>query len=75
MELELCPFCGRQAIRMQHPGLPEDKANNVREDALMGLWYVGCPEIKLEDNKCEVHPAACWYARLSDAEKEWNTRS
>lgn len=73
-ELEVCPFCARPAIRTQHPGLPENKALGQIEGALMGLWYVGCPEIELDDNKCEVHPGACWYARLSDAEDAWNTR-
>jgi len=79
-ELKDCPFCGQKAIRVQHVGQwekyqPEPK-KFTNNGAMHGLWYVGCPSSFFEGcvDVCEVHPSASWYAKLEDAEREWNTR-
>lgn len=77
-ELKPCPFCGQHAIRAQNAGhnwdVREDSHTNI--GACYGTWYVGCPSgvYSSLETKCEIHPAACWYAELGDAEHEWNKR-
>jgi len=76
-KLRPCPFCGRQAIIVRHPG-----NWNVRppyqKGGMHGTWYVGCSYPFFEeiddDPSCEVAPAAKWYANLEMAIKAWNKK-
>lgn len=78
-ELNLCPFCGGHAIRVQHPGTnwdgKRDKGINI--GAGHGLWYVGCPHNFFETmvEHCEICPSASWNVNLEDAENDWNKRT
>ena len=79
IELKPCPFCGRQATIVMHPGENWDgKAPNyVNIGAGHRTWYVGCsyPFFESIDSKprCEMIPHS-WYANLEDAVREWNKR-
>ena len=80
MEVELkdCPFCGGKAVRVQNPGDNWDgKKGKIYNIGMHhGLWYVGCPSTFFEGlvSDCEIHPSAKWYAKIEDAEREWNKR-
>lgn len=79
IELEPCPFCGRQAIIQSHPGYNWNGAEeHVNVGAMHGLWYVGCSYEAfpgLDDTPwCHIKPAACWYASLIEAIEHWNRR-
>jgi len=78
-ELKPCPFCGRQATIVKHPGHNWDGKNTkINKGALFGLWYVGCSYPFFEDihegSMCDVIPSAKWYASLSKAISIWNNR-
>lgn len=82
IELLPCPFCGRQATIVLHPGINWDRSNNnINTGALFGTWYVGCSYPFFEDidigtkKRCEIKPSASWHAILENAVKEWNGRS
>lgn len=78
VELEACPFCGREAIIVMHPGRWNVKSKYEQEGGLWGTWYVGCPYPFFEDlyeaERCDIAPAACWFAHLDEAIKWWNKR-
>ena len=83
-DLEDCPFCGRKATIVLHPGYNwggEAKDSAINIGAMHGLWYVGCSYEFFEELDighvpwCHVKPAASWYAKLEDAIKHWNTRA
>jgi len=50
-ELRPCPFCGRQATIVRHPGTNWDgsRGKEVNVGAMHGLWYVGCSYPFFED--------------------------
>ena len=77
IELKPCPFCGRQATIVMHPG-NWDVEYPLQEGGCHRTWYVGCSYSFFEglDNKprCEITPSASWYAHLDDAIREWNKR-
>ena len=77
IELKPCPFCGRQATIVMHPGNWNVKLPQ-QEGGMHKTWYVGCsyPFFEGLDNKpiCEVKPSASWYADLDNAIKHWNFR-
>jgi len=77
-ELKQCPFCHQASIVVSHPGQNWDgKMGKVYEvGGMHGLWYVGCPVafFEVDMRRCEVMPAASWYAKLEDAVKAWNKR-
>jgi len=81
VKLKQCPFCGRQATIVRNPGSNWDgkKGENVSVGACFGLWFVGCSYVFFEDQdtmqRCELAPAASWYAKLEEAVKQWNTRA
>jgi hypothetical protein len=80
IELKPCPFCGRQATIVMHPGTNWDgKAGKyINVGANHGCWYVGCSYRWFEgldnDPMCEVCPSASWYAHLEDAIEHWNNQ-
>ncbi len=79
-ELENCPYCGRHATIVMHPGHNWDSKNkDMVTGACYGLWYVGCSyeyfETCEDKGTCHVHPAASWYKDLEEAIKHWNTRA
>jgi len=80
IELKPCPFCGRQATIVMHPGHNWDgkAGKHVNIGANHGAWYVGCSYsffegIDVSRPRCEVIPGS-WCAHLEDAIREWNGR-
>lgn len=75
-----CPFCGRRATIVRHPGTNWDgkEGKHINIGALHGLWFVGCSYSYFEGidslPECEVSPSIKWYADLNEAIKLWNTR-
>lgn len=80
IELEKCPFCGRHATIVRHPGIWDNpsKESSLNNGRLHGLWYVGCSYNYFEGiddlPMCQINPSALWYAKLSDAIVAWNKR-
>ena len=76
-----CPFCGRQAAIVMHPGQNWDgkMGKYINIGATHGTWYVGCsyPFFEGLDDKpaCEIAPSASWYAHLEDAIEHWCKRN
>lgn len=73
-QLKPCPFCGEAAIVLIHKGLKENESPGCQENALKGLFYVGCPEDTLNYHICDVKPSASWFADLNKAIEVWNIR-
>jgi len=77
-KLKPCPFCGRQATIVMHPGNWDVKPP-IQEGGCQGLWYVGCSYSFFEgldaEPICEIVPCANWYADLDRAIEAWNWRA
>lgn len=75
--LRACPFCGQKPCITSHPGINWDgKEKHINKGGMFGLWYVGCPSGVHDfiSHKCEIKPAAKWYADLKVAIRHWNER-
>jgi len=69
-----CPFCGRDAIYLIHKGYRKDEIPGCQENAMKGLFYVGCPEPISKTHVCEIVPSASWFVNLEIAIENWNLR-